>query len=423
MLETESVRLAWLRRAVGRGGTAQSAGVVFVGSAAARGLGFLFSVATARLLVPAEFGEMTYVLAIVAVASVLMTSAPVGLSRFLSLHRDDPTEQSAAYTNWLAVVGLIFALSLAVLPVVGIAARISLAMTLGVVANLFGVTVLETYREVQRGLSRYGKMVAFYVLANLLQLLVVIGLGLAGWRSAPLFVIVYGLSSVVALIVVQLVAPMHLRFSMGTLSRARMLGTVRFIRPILLQSVFFAIWYSADLLVVGRLDSRAATGNYGAAKAVALALILAPGALGTILLPQVARLSATAVRGYLIRALAFGCAITLPLALGLALLGRPLILLLFGGKYADAPGPLAVLCIGMAAYGIYSVLSSLWIGLGKPVIDMVATGAGMVCTVVLALLLVPVYGLVGGATAFSSGSVLKLLVIGGYSWWRLFRGK
>jgi stage V sporulation protein B len=401
----------------------QSAIVVFVGSAAARLLGFLFSVATARLLVPAEFGEMTYALAVVAMASVLMTSAPLGLSRFLSVHRDDPAEQSAAYSNWLAVVGLTFALSIAVLPVIGIAARISLAMTVGVVANLFGVTVLETYREVQRGLSRYGLMVTFYVLANLLQLLVVIGLGLAGWRSAPLFVIVYGLSSVVALVVVQLVAPMHLRFSTGTLSRARMLATARFIRPILIQSIFFAVWYSADLLVVGRLESPAATGNYAAAKALALALILAPGALATILLPQVARLSATAVRGYVIRALAFGCAITLPLALGLALLGRPLILLLFGDKYADAPGPLVVLSIGMAAYGLYSVLASLWVGLGRPVIDMTATGAGMVCTVVLAFLLIPVYGLVGGAIAFSTGSVLKLLVIGGYSWWRLFRGE
>ena len=402
---------------------AHSASVVFVGSTAARLLGFLFSVATARLLVPAEFGEMTYVLAVVAVASVLMTSAPVGLSRFLSLYRDDLAEQSATYSNWLAVVGLIFVLSIAVSPVVGIAARLSLAMTVGVVANVFGVTVLETYREVQRGLSRYGVMVTFYVLANLLQLLVVIGLGLAGWRSAPLFVIVYGLSSVVALIVMRLVAPMHLHFTTGTLSRARMLESARFMRPILLQSIFFAIWYSADLLVVGRLNSPAATGNYAAAKALALVLILAPGALATVLLPQSARLSATAVRGYVIRTLAFGCAITLPLALGLALQGHPLIRLLFGDKYADAPSPLVMLSIGMAAHGLYSVLASLWVGLGRPVIDMAATGAAMLCTVLLAFLLVPVYGLVGGAIAFSTGSVLKLLVIGGYSWWRLFRGE
>ncbi|MFY9615878.1 MAG: oligosaccharide flippase family protein [Candidatus Dormiibacterota bacterium] len=422
MLETETARQPWLQRAIGRGGIARSASIVFVGGAAARLLGFLFSVATARLLAPAEFGQMTYALAIVAVTSVLMTSAPVGLSRFLSVHRDDPAEQSAAYSNWLAVVGLVFILSIAVLPVVSIASRISLALTVGVVANLFGVTVLETYREVQRGLSRYGAMVAFYVLANLLQLLVVIGLGLAGWRSAPLFVVVYGLSSVGALIVVQLAAPMHLRLSTSILSRARMLETARFIRPILLQSIFFAIWYSADMLVVGRLDSPAATGNYAAAKALALALILAPGALATIALPQIARLSAADVRGYVVRALAFGCVITLPLAIGLALLGRPLIQVFFGGKYAEAPEPLAVLSIGMASYGLYSLLASLWIGLGRPVIDMVATGAGMVCTVVLAFLLVPIYGLVGGAIAFSAGSVLKLLVIGGYTWWSLFRG-
>jgi O-antigen/teichoic acid export membrane protein len=282
---------------------------------------------------------------------------------------------------------------------------------------------LETFREVQRGLNRYVVMVVFYVLANLLQLLVVIGLGLAGFRSAPLFLVVYGLSSVVSLIVVQLAAPMHLRLSTSVLSRARMLETARFIRPILLQSIFFAIWYSADILVVGRLDSPAATGNYAAAKALALGLILAPGAMSTILLPRVVRLSAADVRGYVLRALAVGSVITLPLAVGLALLGRPLIQVFFGGKYADAPEPLAVLCIGMTGYGLYSLLASLWIGLGRPVVDMIATGTGMVCTVVLAFLLVPVNGLVGAAIAFSAGSVLKLLVIAGYTWWSLYRGQ
>ncbi|MDP9326101.1 MAG: oligosaccharide flippase family protein, partial [Candidatus Dormibacteraeota bacterium] len=412
----------WLGQILRRGGMAQSAGVVFIGGATARLLGFLFSVATARLLVPSEFGRMIYVLAVVAVASVFMTSAPQGLSRFLSLHRDDPSAQAAAYTNWLAVVAVILVLSIALAPAVGFVARTSAVMTVGVVANLFGIAVLATYREVQRGLGRYGVMMAFYVLANLLQLVVVVALGLAGWRSAELFVVVYGLSSVVALVVVQLAAPLHLRFSPGALSWSLMLGTLRFNRWILLQSVFFAVWYSADLLVVGRIVSSSAAGNYGTAKTFALALSLAPGAIATIMLPQVARLPPQSVTRYLLRSLAFAAAVTVPPALALAMLGRPLILLLFGGKYADASQPLVVLAIGMTAYGFYFVLGSLWIGLGRPLIDMLATGTGMMTTVVLAVILVPEHALAGGAIAFTAGSTIRLIVIGAYTWWELSRG-
>jgi hypothetical protein len=62
----------------------------------------------------------------------------------------------------------------------------------------------------------------------------------------------------------------------------------------------------------------------------------------------------------------------------------------------------------------------LWVGLGRPTVDMVATGLGMACTVIAAPILVPAHGLTGGATAFALGSAARLAVIGGFTVWSLY---
>ena len=51
-------------------------------------------------------------------------------------------------------------------------------------------------------------MVVYYLLSNLLQLLAVIIAAALGWRSPALFLTIYGLSSVVALVLMEPAAAM-----------------------------------------------------------------------------------------------------------------------------------------------------------------------------------------------------------------------
>ena len=91
----------------------QSSSLIFAGFSVARLLGFLFAVVAARVLSPADFGQMSYVLAVATIASVLLSSSPVGLSRFLARHAGDVQEQESYLSNWLAVVGGLVVVSLA----------------------------------------------------------------------------------------------------------------------------------------------------------------------------------------------------------------------------------------------------------------------------------------------------------------------
>ena len=224
-----------LRRAVPDLELVRKSAVVLSGFSVARLLGFLFAVAAARLLAPADFGRMTYALALAAIAGVLISAAPCGLSRYLARHRDDLALQEDYFGNWMTVVALLLVASTAVALPAAAALGLGGLMVVGMAANLVGVTILESYKEILRGLDRFTSMALCYGLANLLQLLAILGAAGLGWRSPALFVVIYGLSGLVACVVMQAVAPVHLRFGWPALTRSRMLEVLRFIRPLLLH--------------------------------------------------------------------------------------------------------------------------------------------------------------------------------------------
>lgn len=397
-----------------------SSGVAFAGLTVARLLGFLFSVAAARLLVPADYGRMAYALAIASLASVLLSSSPTGLSRFLVREAGDRARQNRDFSNWVATVGILLAASILLVGPISAASGLRGWIVVGVGVNLVGTAVLETYREAQRGMGRYGLQAIFYSLANMLQLAGIIVAAGLGWRSPALFVILYGSSGLLACLLMELTAPVGLRFFREALARDRMLAVLRFIWPLLLQSVFFAVWFSADLILVQRLLPAAATGNYAAAKTLANAVWMAPAAIAMVLLPKVARLHVDALRRRLPGFVGGALLVTLPAAFAVALLGRWLIRIIFGDAYPDAAAPLALLGLGMAMHGLYLVFFSVWVGMGRPLIDLVATAAGMVCTVAVAFIAIPHAGLVGAATAFGLGAAVRLGAISAFTGWALY---
>jgi O-antigen/teichoic acid export membrane protein len=215
------------------------------------------------------------------------------------------------------------------------------------------------------------------------------------------------------------VMPITLRFARNMVSVARMREIFHFARPILLQSVFFAIWFGSDLVMVQHLMKPEATGNYGVAKALVQVLMLAPTAIGTALLPRIARLGEKSAGKYMLAALGLTSLATIPLVAGAVLLGPRLIVIVFGSKYPDASVPLAILAVGMGLYGFYSVMGSIWVGLGRPGIDPVATGTAMVCTLAVGLALIPRLGLEGAALAFTLGAAARLTVIAAFTLWAL----
>ena len=124
-------------------GLVRSSAIVFAGNSAARLLGFLFAVASARILGTQDFGRFAFGLTVASIAAILVTNAPRGLSRFLARAQDARQEQDNYFSNWLIVVALTLGVSGLLLGPISALAGIEGWMVVAVGANLLGVTVFE----------------------------------------------------------------------------------------------------------------------------------------------------------------------------------------------------------------------------------------------------------------------------------------
>jgi O-antigen/teichoic acid export membrane protein len=407
--------MAAVQRLAPAGGLIHSSSLVFLGTTSARFLGFLFSVAAARFLLPANYGLLAYGIAIVGLAAILIQNAPNGMARFLALHQGNRAEQDVHLTNWLAVIAIMVALSLVLAIPGALLAGLRGWMLVGILSNLLGLAVLETYRAAQRATAHYAALTSFVVVANFAQLAGIVVAAVMGHRNAALFFNIYGLSSVVALFIMLPLAPLPASFVRRALDRGRVKAAALFFRPLLLQTAFFAVWAGADLILVQRLMSATAAGNYAVARTLASVLALAPSAISNALFARVAQLSGRRLRAYVLGVLGLTAAVTVPLFIVLAIFGKLLITFMFGSKYPFAAESLTLLGGGMALYGFYLVLETAWVALGHPEIDALATGTAMVTTVAAGFLLIPRLGLTGAALASGAGVLAMLAVIGTFT--------
>ena len=399
------------RRIVKGEGLVGSSGLVFSGNLIARGIGLLFVVAAARFLTATNLGLLAYALVIVNFGTVLITNAPAGLSGFLARNAGNRAEQDKYFTNWVVGVTAMLAVSLVAIVPIGLVAGLNGWMIPALMANLLGIAIFETYRTSQRGLARFRSMTSFYILANLLQLVAILVVGSAGFRDAALFLTIYGLTNVAALLVMELITPTPLRFAFRSLQGDLVRRIALLSWPLLLQTAFFAAWFGADLIFVRAFLEAPLAGDYVAAKTLVNLVALPAGAIGSAVVPRIAGLSGPPFRRDVGRALALAAAAVVPSLLVLIVLGGPIVRMIFGSRYPHSVEPLPLLAVGMTAYAFYVVLESVWVGLGRPAIDAVATGAGMLATVSVGLLAVPRAGLQGAAAAFAIGAGVQLAVI------------
>jgi O-antigen/teichoic acid export membrane protein len=138
--------------------------------------------------------------------------------------------------------------------------------------------------------------------------------------------------------------------------------------------------------------------------------------------PRLARLSEVALRKHLIRLLGIASLAILVPAAVLTVLQQPLISLAYGSKYPHALDAFNVLVLGIVLYGFYMVLGNVWGTLGRPMVGAVACAFGTVTTVVLAFLLIPTLGLLGGGIAFAAGAGAQLLFVSLFTAWGLYSG-
>jgi O-antigen/teichoic acid export membrane protein len=184
-----------------------------------------------------------------------------------------------------------------------------------------------------------------------------------------------------------------------------------------LSTLLMVLVLRAGLFLLNALAGTAAAGRYSVALNVAEIVSLAAASVNAILFPRLSSMT-PARRWSTARRVARSTGAVLALmALGLAVVGRPVIVAWFGLDFEPAVVALWWLLPGMWCLGVNSVLYQYLAAAGMPWFVVGAPLVGVAATTVLSLALIPALGIAGAAAACTLTCVLLLLGTLGYLTW------
>ncbi len=178
-----------------------------------------------------------------------------------------------------------------------------------------------------------------------------------------------------------------------------------------LSNLAWFLHYRLDMFLVGYMGGPAALGFYATSVGLAEKLYLVPSVIGTLVFPRVAAGGEAGSRNLTPRASRQSLWITLVLAAVLALVARPVILLLYGRDFLPAVTPLLALLPGVVALAVGRVLSGDLTGRGHPGLVGVVNGAMAAVNVALNLWWIPLWGPTGAALATSVSYSVAVLIL------------
>jgi O-antigen/teichoic acid export membrane protein len=378
------------------------------------GLGFLTAVLLARLLGQGGYGRYTYALAW---AGFLTIPAIVGMEKFLirGIARYQVQQDWSMMKGLLRRANQIVLLTSMVIAVVGCAIALlwlspSLVAPLCLAMVLVPVTALTLLR--QGAMQAFGRVVTGqmpeYLIGPLLILgflgaLVLIGGGaLTATTAVAAYLAGMAVAFLVGVVLLRRSLPTALRTTSPRYATREWLFASA--RIMLINGVWMANRY-VGILVLGTLDSTRATGVYNVVEKGAALIVMVHFAVNMPLAPAIARLHAQADHQALERVTErmarVATLVSLPLCAGFAIFPGAY-LSIFGSSFGIGATAMTILALAQLVNAATGPASNILIMTGYERPAVLATAAGLLVNLLLAIALVPLLGMTGSAIAFAS---------------------
>lgn len=168
-----------------------------------------------------------------------------------------------------------------------------------------------------------------------------------------------------------------------------------------------------DVIVMERLSpDLSQVALYGLAAQLTKAVLLLPAAIGSAFFRDIAgaERGSHSMWGHIRMFLLAGTGACVVAAIAVWLLGPPLLGFLYGDQYDGSIPVLKVLCLGIVANGIWTLLSVTNTAIGRPSYSVGIASAGLLVAIPLLALWVPSHGAIGAAWAMNSAYAVGVIV-------------
>jgi O-antigen/teichoic acid export membrane protein len=394
--------------------------------------GFFARVTIARVVSISQWGEFSLGLALSQFLGIVIAlGLPSAVSRALSYEPDVVARRHLVRTTLLAAVVSAIAGSAVVYALAGVLARGFHDPGLTIVFQLFapaiGFTVLSAvFAAYFQGVERVGANAWFNQALNPALFLAFLAVALFAHTGFFGILVAYCASAAAACAALAVYTwrtlPTALAHNPSTLESDPS-GHVSLLKMTI--TLFGAgslnlLTQFADTLILGVFWSTAVVGLYAAGMTLARLFLAGASALVYIYLPVSARLRRTrdyeALRRTYVTSARWVTVITLPVFFVFFFDPGATLGFVFGANYAGGVLALRILSLASFASVIIGPANSGLSGLGHPGANMAAAGTSLIVNVGLSFALIPTWGLIGAAIAWSVARIVYTFLCLGYVW-------
>lgn len=175
--------------------------------------------------------------------------------------------------------------------------------------------------------------------------------------------------------------------------------------------------YSICTFVMGIFLASNLIGYYTAADPIARLPLVISNSIATIILPASSEAFSTknqvSLDKYVSQAYKYSMIFIIPMCVGIAIFAKEIMELIYfvNPSYILGAGALAILVLGMTFYSIFAISASIIQGIGNPRIPMYILLVGAILTLSLSWILIPLWGIEGGALATTISSLFIMIPI------------
>jgi O-antigen/teichoic acid export membrane protein len=183
--------------------------------------------------------------------------------------------------------------------------------------------------------------------------------------------------------------------------------------PFGLITLFAAVFYGADTIILSSAKGDAVVGWYGAAYRMVLILLFVPTALGSAIFPVMSRFYKTSpdsLRHGVEKLLKYMTMLGIPLGIGTTLLAQRIIWVVFGAEFAPAAIALQVLIWSVVLVYVGGPIGTLLQTTNRQGVVARIVGISTLTNVVANLILIPRYSYVAAATIAVLSTLISLIM-------------
>jgi len=384
-----------------------SAQIVFVIS------GYAIHFGLARLLGPNLYGIYGVVLAIISIVNIILTEGTSkAISKYISAGEDAEIVKRTVFRLQFIFVLIIFCLYQLLVSVFTKLLRdpnlTSYLRVAGFITIPYGL--LAVFVGYFNGLRNFKEQTVIHIIYSLSKLFFVFALVFCGFSLMGVF-IGFALAPLMGFWKGLAVS------GIGKKDSFDWKKMISFAWPLVVFAAVFYFLTSIDLFAVKAiLKSDLETGFYNAASTLAKIPFLIFGTVNSFLFPIISNFlsknNLEMVRYYIKETLRQITLLIMPGVFLIASSSKNLVSFVFSNQYLSASQPLIILIFGFAFLTIFSLLSSVIAGSGKPKIPMIIIIISTIVSLMLNIFLVPLYGLNGAAIATTAACLLGLIISG-----------